>query len=141
MGYSNSFELSIRGDAKVMVQFCEKCNGVRTGKFCSDCGELLIDKLVDVDEIKIFDELRKDSEECAFLLDEDGSSYEEGSGYSINDDIQKFSRKYPNIVFELNTTWDIGFDDAPSRDFYKNGKHQTTKTKVIFEDFNEFNLK
>jgi len=103
MRYNNSFILSICGEAKMKVQFCEKCNEVKTGKFCSDCGGQLTDKMIDVKEEQIFSELRQESEDCGYLLDEVGSSYENGSGGNVIDDIKKFSKKYPDLIFELNS--------------------------------------
>ncbi len=130
MGYNNSYSLTLIGTENVKVPFCENCNDFRTGKFCSDCGSKLIEKETSLDSDEIIDQLREEFESVDYALDEPCS------GNNVEEDIQDFSRKYPDVIFQLDITWDSGFSDPPSRYYYKNGVKQDATPKLKFKSPN-----
>lgn len=143
MAYSNFFTLKLIGNTTTTVLVCsKKCStDLKTGKFCDNCGAVLSEITIPINQHQIIDDLREFSYECHYLLDEDGTSYSDGSGNNIEEDIRKFSVKYPNVIFQLDGEYESGLEENPSRDFFKNGKHQTTKTIITFEKFDESKLK
>jgi hypothetical protein len=143
MSYENRFSLKVRTPKTEMGKYCKECNTVKTGKFCEECGGVLIEKQVpySVSKLDIIDKFRKGSEEASYLLGDSGKSYETGSGHTINDDLRKFSRKYPEVIFEFRLDPDSGFGDPPSIEYHKDGKVQRAKTTVIFEKFDINKLK
>ena len=145
MGYSNEFNLNIVGNAMklVDVKVCRK-EHVRDlrDKFCSICGcELTKESQeTEIDEIDVITEFRRTSEDAKYLLNEDGSTCEPGTGRIITGDLAEFSKKYPLIIFQLDARWDAGFYAPPTRYFMKNGLTQTVTAKIAFEDYNENEL-
>ena len=134
MGYDNCFSLKIQGEVTKPVTFCPKCKVFAPGKFCSECGTMMEIIQQPVDKKEIIKELREWSDDCSYLLTEKGGTNEGGNGDQIEDDIQKFSNRYPNLIFQLDVDWDSGFDQDPSRYYYKNGKKKDAKAKVVYED-------
>ena len=150
MSYDNKFSLKIPvvGYNSEDVKRCEHCdldgrNYEVSENFCSNCGELLTLMQVKIpyEAKNLIKELRNNSEEAKSLLNLKGGVNCSGSGREIDADIQKFSKKYPETVFQLDATWDSGFGDAPTRYYIKNGKAQTCQATYKFEDYNELKLK
>ncbi len=134
MGYDNRFSLKINGDVTKPSTFCPECKIEVIGNFCNHCGCKLETIQVKVNDKEIIKELRDSSDDCAYLLSEKGGSYETGSGHEIEDDIKKFSTRYPDVIFQLDCTWDSGFGDPPSRFYFKNGVKKNAKAKVTYQD-------
>lgn len=127
MSYENRYKLTLLGTESVSVPFCDNCNEFRTGKFCSECGETLSQKETQLDSAKIISELRDSSESVDYALEDSCS------GHNVEEDIQEFSTKYPDIVFQLDITWDSGFGDPPSRYYFKNGVKQDATPKISYD--------
>ena len=143
MGYNNRYSLKVETPKIHLVKFCVKCNSVKTGKFCSTCGGKLIDKEVDFDLDKIdmvIDEFRNFSEEAGYMLNSQGGSEEGGSGYNMENDISKFSVRYPELLFVLHCDPDPGFDEPPYKQYHKGGLVHKAKTTVTFEKYDENKL-
>ena len=136
MSYDNYYSLEITGEVTKTVPFCPTCKAEKQGKFCPDCGTPNTLEDVPKDKTEIIKELIEVSEDCGYLLDDDGSSNNSGSGWNIEDDIKDFSTKYPSLLFILDCDWDAGFGDPPSRYYYKNGKKQDAKAKVVYNEPN-----
>lgn len=137
MSYDNRYSLTINGETTKLVAFCPKCKTQKKGKFCPECGTRLEDLVVPITTEEIIDQLRTEDNDCGYLLDEDGSSYETGSGHTIEEEIQEFSKRYPTLIFQLDCDWDSGFGDPPSRYFYKNGAKQSAKISYNEPNFDE----
>ena len=75
------------------------------------------------------------------FLDSDscGSPFEEScKWYEHEEDMRKFSKKYPKIIFLLKGEGEQSGDIW--RKYFKNGKMQECKAKITFDDFNEEKL-
>lgn len=131
MGYENYFSLKIQGEVTKSVTFCPNCKIQVDGKFCNICGSPLDIIQAPVDKKEIITELRKSSDDCSFVLEDTGKCREPGSGYDVSDDIQKFSKKYPSLMFQLDIEWD---ESGTDRYFFKNGVKQDAKAKVIYNE-------
>jgi len=127
MSYQNIFRLKLIGTENIKVPFCEKCNDFKTGKFCADCGSPLIEKETSLNSDEIIKQLRQESEEVDYALKEPCN------GGNIEDEIQDFSTKYPNIIFQLDVTPDSGFGVGPERYYFKDGVKQDATPKINFE--------
>lgn len=136
MGYDNSFRLKIIGESTKTVPYCPSCNSEKQGRFCPDCGTSLELKDIPKDTKEIVSELRKSNDDSHYLLNEKGGGNNSGSGGEIKDEIKTFSKKYPNIIFQLDCTWDSGFDSPPSRYYFKNGMKQDAKARMVYDEPN-----
>jgi len=141
MGYENRFSVKVIRSPKITTDtfICPNCQTEnRNGKFCSECGTQLtrINKEVELNPYDIIKELRE-FEDCSFAINDSGGSKTPCSGYEVENEIQEFSKKYPDVVFQLDVEWDSGFGELPSRFFFKNGKKQEAKVQIIKEDFDE----
>ena len=134
MSYENYFKLKIIGEAKTKVPFCPNCKTQNNGQFCSKCGSPSEEIEMNIPNSTIINELLDSSDDCSCLLDSDGNSNDSGSGYTIENDIKEFSKKYPTLVFQLDIDWDNGFGDDPSRYYFKNGVKKDAKAKVVYND-------
>ena len=143
MGYNNRYSLEVKAPKTQVVKFCEECNCVKTGKFCSTCGKELIEKEVDFDISKIdiiIDKFRDFSDDASYMLDSQGYSEEGGNGYNIESDMCKFSKKYPSLLFKLLCEPDSGFDEPSSIQYHKGGLVHKAKTTITYEEYDESKL-
>lgn len=134
MSYDNRYSLTIKGEVTKLVGFCPTCKNQEKGKFCPECGTPLEEIEVPVPIEEIINELRTEDNDSGYLLDEDGSSYETGNGWNIEEEVQEFSKKYPTLIFQLDCEWDSGFGDPPSRYYYKNGVKQGGSAKISYDE-------
>jgi hypothetical protein len=89
-----------------------------------------------VDEDKIFTELEEISGYGGFSH-YDGELYE-AKWYYHNSDMEKLSKRYPEILFQLDGVGEEKSDIW--RTFFKDGKSQRTNAKITFDDFDESKL-
>lgn len=95
-------------------------------KSMDDCIELYIEDM--------FNDI--DYAECAF--DSRGRTNQDCKWYEHEKDMRKFSKKYPDVVFEL-----IGEGEESEdrwKKYFKNGKMQYAKAKIEYEEFDENKL-
>lgn len=144
MGYSNYSKLKV---IKVPVferigTICSICeeNYSKESVFCSKDGNKLSPSKILEPITNIIELFRGFSDNAAHLINNDGSS-EESSSNTIVEDLIKFSKNYPDGVFEVDIDWDQGFGEPPSRYYVMNGRKQDCKLTMIFDKFDEKKLK
>ena len=128
---------------QIPVSYCPTCDSTyKSGtKFCNKDGAELEDG-VDTEPVEgVIAEFRDKFESDSHLINDDGSSEESGNGGSIMSDLVEFSKLYPEILFQLDATWDSGFGDPPSRYYIKGGLKQDCKTQVTFDEYDASKLK
>lgn len=143
MSYDNSFSLELENSIfQSPIMKCEKCGKTfNVGNFCPDDGGKLIVELIQKDcSYDIIKELRDFSEDADFLIDENGNINECGSGYNIEKDIRRFSKKYPDVLFVLKCFPDSGFNESEYKTYSKNGKSYISKPVLLYDDFDESKL-
>ena len=140
MGYNNRFSLKTIGYIDTEVKSSDNCDcdfitEDLTKNFCDKCGEDLIQKTIQRDTSNVIKEFVNESEndEISYLLDEDGSSNEGGSGYDMNEEVRKFSEKYPNVKFILTTQWEVA-ENGPAKDlfFFINGEERKAEVEITY---------
>lgn len=79
------------------------------------------------------------SEYAAYALDEFGDTAENCKWYEYKEDLTKFSKKYPDVLFELEGKGEEN-DDMWIL-YVKDGKFQKEMAKIVFEAFDSKKLK
>ncbi len=90
-------------------------------------------------DVDIIADLRKDEDSYAHhAFDAAGQVNDEHKWYDHEDDMKQFSKKYPDVLFELHgegeETGDIW------NKYFMNGKMQKSKAKITFDEFNPLKL-
>lgn len=143
MGYNNSFSLKVEGKIKREGKGCFACAFVAEDdslNFCGKCGSPLENLDIETEPTSVIAELvNKYSEgDAGYLLNEDGSSEESGSGHSINSEVQAFSNKYPGLTFILKCKYDTGLvnEGEPGTDYFFiiDGEERKAKAKIVYEN-------
>ena len=141
MGYSNNYSLKVEGKVTKKVKTSEYCEcGITSEElnFCGKCGVKLVEKEIELDGSYVVEEFVNEYEDgdAGYLLEEDGSSNESGSGYGIDDEVKEFSKKYPQLTFILSCQYDSGLveEGEPGTDyfFFKNGVRKKSEVKIIY---------
>jgi hypothetical protein len=141
MGYSNSYKLKVQGNLTKLIKECQ-CGLITksTQKFCGECGTPLTEKETEVNPNFVIEEFVNEYEDgdAGYLLEEDGSTRESGSGYGINGELKEFSKKYPQLTFILSCQWESGLveEGQPGTDyfFFVNGVEKKAKSKVVYQN-------
>ena len=82
----------------------------------------------------LISELRKECDEARYALEDDGSPEESSKWYNHDTDLKRFSQNHPEALFLLRGEGEDSGDIW--REYYKNGKVQVCKAKLVFPDFN-----
>lgn len=85
------------------------------------------------DTYDLIDILRKESEGAKYAISEDGSVEESCKWYEAESDLKIFSKKYPEVLFELHGEGEESGDIWIK--YFKNGKCQHAKSRIVFERF------
>lgn len=80
-------------------------------------------------------ELRDFSEDAAYAVDENGDSSDSCKWYRHQDEMKAFSLKHPEVVFKLIGEGEE--NDDMWHEYYKNGKMQIVKAKIVFDEYCE----
>lgn len=84
-------------------------------------------------------EIRAEIEEDDDLSYAIGESSEECKWYDHESDMRDFSRKYPEVLFELTGEGEETGDMW--RKYFKNGKMQSCPAKITYDPFDESKLR
>ncbi|KKM87692.1 hypothetical protein LCGC14_1266350 [marine sediment metagenome] len=87
-------------------------------------------KVIGKTDINIIDEFRNKCDYAEVALDEDGNADEECKWYDCREDVQEFSKRYPDVLFLLEGKG----EDVPDewRFYARNGKGCLQKSKDAF---------
>lgn len=91
------------------------------------------------DELDIIDDLRKRYESAAFAFDEDGAPQDSCKWYDHETDMKYFSSLHPDLLFTLTGDGEESGDIWVK--YFKNGKMQLCKAKIVLDPFDESQLK
>jgi|WetSurMetagenome_2_1015567.scaffolds.fasta_scaffold767129_1 hypothetical protein len=89
-------------------------------------------------EEELIGAFRKICDGAEFGLTEHGNTAESIKWYDHEDDLCKFSRMYPEVVFKLSGEGEESGDQWVL--YVKNGKSQRCKAKITYEDYDEQKL-
>ena len=78
-------------------------------------------------------ELREECEEAEYALEENGDTYDACKWYSHERDMRAFSEKHPEALFRLSGEGENAGDIWV--EYYRNGKMQQCKAKIVIPDF------
>ena len=143
MGYDNSFSLKVEGKIKREGKGCFACGVVAEDEalnFCGKCGAPLEKLAIETEPTSVIEEFVNEYSDgdAGYLLNEDGSSEESGSGRSINSEVQAFSKKYPELTFILKCKYDKGLvnEGEPGTDYFfiVNGEERKAEAKLVYEN-------
>lgn len=84
-------------------------------------------------EDQIIAEFRGECDYAEHCLTETGSTNEPGKWYNHDEDIRKFSKKYPDVLFEMRGEGEEAGDLWVL--YAQNGKVHKSRAKVIYEEF------
>lgn len=80
-------------------------------------------------------ELREFSEEAKYALDECGKTEQECKWYSHRKELKEFSLKHPDVLFKLHGEGEENGDVWD--EYFKNGKMQVCKARMVMPGFDE----
>ncbi len=82
-------------------------------------------------------EIIKEIAEVTYCLTETGDCYEGGKWYNHEKEMKAFSKKYPEITFELTGCGEDINADSPDiwKKYFKDGKMQECRAKVTFDNY------
>jgi len=92
-------------------------------------------EIIDQDELTVgahIEEIEENSDDCCLFGDE-------VKWYEHQEDMTKHSLKYPDLVFVLSGEGEESGDIW--KEYYKNGKMQFEKAKIVFGEYDESKLK
>jgi hypothetical protein len=87
------------------------------------------------DESDIIDDLREHNEDAHKALDDLGQTQDSTKWYDMDKDMKEFSKKYPEVLFEMTRQGESGGDDQCIY-YFRNGKAQECWVELKFPDFN-----
>jgi len=125
MGYYTRYTLEIDKDEEVPV--CEHNSGDH--KFCQQCGKAF-------STVSLLNKLKDE-----ILSTYGGAGFAESGEvkwYDHEEDMRKFSKKYPNIIFALHGEGEESGDIW--RKYFKAGKMQEAKAKITLDEFDASKL-
>lgn len=79
--------------------------------------------------------LRQECEDAEYALDDYGQTEDDTKWYDHHDDMLKFSKVFPEALFELYGEGEEQGDVW--KKYYQNGKSLVIRAKVTFEDFDK----
>ena len=138
MGYYTTYNLHIDtphiriSDEEILKELKQKISKERELELL----DILRNKISAEDIIKDF---RNTYEDANYAIDEDGCCNESCKWYDHEKELLEFSKKYPSVLFILEGEGEESGDIW--KKYFKNGKAQYAKAKLIFEEYDEKKLK
>lgn len=77
--------------------------------------------------------LRSVNEDAEYCLDDRGDPADSGSWYKHEKDLRDFSKNYPEVLFTLSGEGSEAGDIW--KKYFRNGKCQVAKAKIIIDEF------
>lgn len=90
-------------------------------------------------EVAIIKDLRSTNENARYALDEEGYTQEACKWYDCVDDMNEFSKKYPEVLFTMSGEGEESGDIWEHH--FKNGKSQLCQAIMTFPPYDENKLK
>jgi len=87
-----------------------------------------------LNESDIIDDLREHNQDAHKALDDCGQTQEPTKWYDMDKDMKEFSKKYPEVLFEMRREGESGGDDQCNY-YFRNGKMQECWVHLTFPDF------
>ncbi len=84
-------------------------------------------------DISLIREFINENEEAAYAIDGNGCTEESCKWYDHEEDLRKFSKKHPKELFKLSGEGEESGDIWA--EYYKDGKMQRCKAKIIISAF------
>lgn len=84
-------------------------------------------------------ELREFSEDANYAINDNGESEDSCKWYKCQEDLKKFSSMHPSTLFKLSGEGEESGDIWNA--YFKDGKMQMCKAKIVFDEFNAELLK
>lgn len=82
--------------------------------------------------------LREENENARLCMTEDGYPESHITWYEHEEDLKKFSKKYPDLVLQLSVEGENQGDIADK--YFKNGKMQICRAKIDFDPYDASKL-
>lgn len=86
----------------------------------------------------IISELREACSEAECAIDDDGYTLDDVKWYEHEEDLKKFSKKYPHAVFDLSGEGEESEDKWHT--YFKNGKLQRCPAIISYDEYDEQKL-
>jgi len=83
-------------------------------------------------------EFVEENENAAYAIDEYGDSLDSCKWYDHEKDMREFSLKHPSTLFKLSGEGEQSGDVW--HEYYRNGKMQRCKARLVFDDFDDSKL-
>jgi hypothetical protein len=125
MGYQTRFDLSYDTKGQTRPQ-CEHVIPPKS-KFCPTCGKQV--RMIPLEEIIAAEILKHDDMKYAI------SDHCESKWYEYKDDMKKFSKLFPEVLFKLHGEGEEQGDiwDA----YFLNGKWQEHKARIVIDEYDQ----
>lgn len=88
---------------------------------------------------RLIEELRESNDDARYALDVNGETSDSCRWYNHHQDLKEFSKKHPTALFELKGEGEESGDIW--KVYFKDGKSQMCRAKIVFDDFDENLLK
>lgn len=90
-------------------------------------------------DIELIEKFRSECEAAKYAINGNGESQECCKWYEHETDLRKFSKKHPEVLFGLSGEGEESGDIW--REYYRNGKMQSCKERIVIPEFNASLLK
>lgn len=96
------------------------------------------DYKLESEDINLIQELRAESEDAAYAIQENGDTGDATKWYGFDEDLIEISKKHPDNLFTLQGAGEENGDIWVC--YFKHGKKQMCEAKITFAEFNEEEL-